>query len=140
MAGATVVDTIVQKQFWKQYKYDKQKAAGTIETAAKLARLIPAGFILLLASGIAIMALTHGAYGEQTWLKIKIVLVVIVVVNGIAVGRRIGIKLQRFVAAEITGADATLNILPLKKKLAWFYVTQLLLFLAIFVLGVFKFN
>lgn len=140
MAGATVVDSIVQQQFWKQYKIDKQKALGIIETAAKFARLIPIGFILLLVSGVGMMAITHGAYGEQNWFRIKMILVVITVINGIAVGRRNGNKLRRFVTAEMAGADAAVAILSTRKKLVWFNAIQLLVFLAIFVLGVFKFN
>ena len=140
MAGATVVDSIVFRQFWKQYASDKRKAAGTIETAAKFARLIPLGFLLLLLSGVGIMALTKGLYGEQVWFRIKMALVLLTVINGIAVGQRNGRKLQRTVAAEAAGANEDARILNLKAKLGWFHAIQLLLFLLIFVLGVFKFN
>lgn len=140
MAGATVVDTIVHRQFWKQYSYDKRKAAGTIEAVGKFSILIPMGFLLLLISGIVMMILTNGAFAEQNWFKIKMILVITAMVNGIAVGRRNGGKLQRMVAAESAGATGSPGIFILKKRLSWFHAVQLLLFFIIFILGVFKFN
>jgi len=137
MAGTTLIDTLVYKQFWKQYRVDTIKAAGTLETAGKLAVLFGIGFLLLLISGMGMMWLTRGVYGEQIWFRIKMILVVLVLINGLAVGRRTGLQVRK----TVVNADGNaLKLAALKKRLLLFHVIQLLLFLSIFVLGVFKFN
>lgn len=135
MAGTALIDTIFYKQFFRQYNIDQTKAAGTLEASGKIAVLFPIGFLLLLLSGVSIMLLTHGIYAEQTWFKIKMILVIITVVNGLAVGRRTGLQVRKNVAVNNTAA-----VINLKQRLLVFHITQLTLFAAIFVMGVFKFN
>ena len=137
MAGVTLIDTIIYRQFWKQYNTNQVKAAGTLEAAGKLTVLFGVGFLLLLLSGVGIMLLTKGIFGEQTWFRIKMILVIAVVINGQAFGRRTGIQVQKACAAENSSA---LSLAGLKRKLSVIHLLQLGLFLAIFILGVFKFN
>lgn len=136
MAGTTLIDTIVYKQFFKLYTINQTKAQGVLEATAKVAVLFAVGFGLLLLSGVSIMVLTNGIYGEQTWFRIKMILVIIAIINGLAVGRRTGIQIRKNV--EANGAAA--NLAALKQKLLIFHIIQLTIFTVIFVMGVFKFN
>ena len=81
--------------------------------------------------------LTNGVFAEQLWFKIKMFLVIAVVLNGSALGRRTGVQIRKTVVAE-TGN--TVKLAMLKRRLLLFHLVQLILFLVIFVLGVFKFN
>jgi len=137
MAGTTLIDTLIYKQFWKQYNTNQVKAAGTLEATSKLPALFGIGFLLLVLSGMGIMLLTKGIFGEQTWFRIKMILVVATVINGLAFGRRTGIQVRKAFTNENT---SPLNLASLKRKLSAFHLLQLGLFLAIFILGVFKFN
>jgi len=137
MAGTTLIDSIMYKQFWKQYNIDRTKAIGMLEVTAKIALLFGTGFLLLLLSGVGIMLLTNGIYAEQICFKIKMMLVIIVIVNGLALGRRTGLQIRKNIAA---GGTNTVQLTSLKKTLSFFHLLQLTLFIAIFVMGVFKFN
>ena len=140
MAGPTLVDYIITKQFWKQYVNDKTKGIAIYESVSKFVMLFGIGIILLILSGITMMALTHGVFGEQIWFRIKFGLVILIIINGIAIGRRQGVKLRKILFAESVGNNVEASLLKIKSNLSAFHVSQLVLFIIVFVLSVFKFN
>jgi type IV secretory pathway TrbD component len=140
MAGSTLVDSILSRQFWKQYINDKMRAIAINEAVAKYQMLFGIGMILLIISGIVMMALTNGVFGEQTWFRIKFGLILLVIINGLAVGRRQGVKLRKLLSVTVPGQDVESKISKIKSRLYGFHVSQLIFFLIIFILSVFKFN
>lgn len=136
MAGGTVVDFIQTRKFWIFYARDPQQGMLVRKMSDKLPLLIIAGLILLLLSGIGMMAATHGVYGEMLWFRIKIALVLLVILNGIVIGRRLNVRLMRLLNAS--GSADELN--RVKRNLNLFHISQLTLFFIIFFLSAFKFN
>lgn len=131
-AGTTVIGFLLNRRFWKFYGTDKAKAVALIGLGTRFPRVIGIGIGLLLVSGFFIMYLANGAFGQQLWLRIKIVLVLVVITNSLVVK-----ALEKRVKAMVSGEG---SIESLQWKLMTFYLLQLVLFLVIFVLGVFKFN
>ena len=140
MAGTTLADYIMTKQFWKQFATDKQQAFAINKAMSKLIMLFGIGIILLILSGVGMMWLTNGIWGEQLWFRIKFGLVIAIIINGIAVGRRQGSKLRKLVALEATGENTGTILFKVKSNINWFHIIQLTLFIIVFVLSVFKFN
>ena len=140
MAGSTLVAYVLSIQFWTQYARDKSKAMAIHEAGSKFPLLFGIGIILLILSGVIMMAITHGAFGEQLWFRIKFGLIVTIILNGLAVGRRQGLKLTKALSEETTGAGNTEKLLKIKSNLRWFHMSQMIFFLTIFTLSVFKFN
>jgi len=138
MAGITLADFVTTKQFWKQYANDKPKAIAINNAMAQFPKFFGIGIILLILSGVAMMAITNGAFGEQLWFRIKFGLVILIIVNGLAIGRRQGTKLRKLLAPGNESTDA--KFLKVKSRLNWFHISQITLFTIIFVLSVFKFN
>lgn len=131
-AGTTLTGFLVNRRFWKLYGTDRAKALTLMELGARFPRVIGIGIGLLLLSGFYMVHLSRGAYGQQLWLRIKIVLVLVAIVNSfVAKG------LEKRVKAMIAAEGSTPG---LQQKVTLFYLVQLLLFLAIFILGVFKFS
>jgi hypothetical protein len=140
MAGTTLMDYVIFKQIWKQYWADKSKALAISEALVKLQIVFGSGFLLLLISGITMMYLTHGVFGEQLWFRIKFGLILLIMINGVAFGRRLGVRLRKLLPQEISGINVNDNVLEIRDKLNLFHIVQLAIFLTIFVLSVFKFN
>jgi Predicted integral membrane protein (DUF2269) len=140
MAGATLVDYVAFKQFWKQYSIDKEKGMTVLEALSKLPMLMGIGIILLILSGVAMMGITHGVFGEQIWFRIKFALVIIIIINGIVVGRRQGLKLRKLVADNSSGRNLHDELLRVKGNMRLFHLSQILLFIVVFTLSVFKYN
>ena len=140
MAGITLADFVTTKQFWKQYANDKPKAIAINSAMAKFPKFFGIGIILLILSGVTMMAITNGAFGEQVWFRIKFGLVIIIILNGLAIGRRQGTKLRKLLSHETPDENTNARFLKVKSNLNWFHITQITLFTTIFVLSVFKFN
>lgn len=137
-AGTTLNGYSLNRRFWQLYPIDRNKAVTLLEGGARMPFWIGLGIGLLILSGIGLMALTKGVYGEQIWFRIKFALVVLVIVNGI-MARRLGIRQKKLLTAA-PGEDLHEALYKLKRRINVFYLSQLFLFLVIFILGVFKFN
>ena len=140
MAGTTLMDYVIFKQVWKQYWADKTRALAISEALVKLQIVFGSGFLLLIISGVTMMYLTHGVFGEQLWFRIKFGLILLIMVNGLGFGRRLGVRLRKLLPQEVSGVNVGEKILKIRDNLSLFHITQLAIFLTIFVLSVFKFN
>lgn len=138
MAGTTIIDFTIFKTFWKYFDEDMEKSKGVLVGTSKSSRLIGIGAALLVITGIGMMALTHGVFGEQLWFRIKIGIVLILMLNGIIFGRRQGEKLRAIINKD--GAYLTEQVNRIKTNLNIFFAIQLALFFSIVFLSVFKFN
>jgi uncharacterized membrane protein SirB2 len=140
MAGATLVDFLLTKKFWDQYEMDKSKALAVRNALGSIPSLMIAGILLLILSGVGMMAITQGVFGEQIWFKIKFALVIIVILNGILVGRKQGVRLNAVLLKNSDESDLSPELKKIRKRVNLFHISQLFLFLTIFILSVFKFN
>jgi uncharacterized membrane protein SirB2 len=139
-AGAALASYIITRQFWKQYAEDKRKGKAVQETQRSFRLLPRIGLLLLILSGVCMMALTNGVFGEQLWFRIKFGLVLIIIGHGIIMGRRQMNKLNKLLVQETMGANADAQLLKIKAGLNRFHIIQISLFVIVFTLSVFKFN
>jgi hypothetical protein len=139
-AGTTPVAYLFNKGFWKHYRSDKPTGMAMYNSMPRFSILFGSGFILLIISGVIMMALTHGVFGEQMWFQIKFGLLIIIIINGIAIGRRQGLKLKRLLAAEKGGNNVEVSMSKTRSTLNMLYAFQMILFIIVFALSVFKFN
>ena len=140
MAGTTLVDFIITRQFWKLHANNNLKGLAIQEATSKFTMLFGIGILLLILSGVYMMYVTHGAYGEQIWFRIKFGFVIAIILNGIAIGRRQGLKLRKILSEEAAGKNSEKQLLKIKANINRFHISQLVFFLTIFTLSVFKFN
>ena len=138
MAGATLINYIGFRTLWKLAPLQGEQAVGVLLFLSKFGRFIGIGAAVLVTSGLGMMVLTKGVYGEQLWFRIKFAIVVLIVANIIVFRRRIALKLQRLVENDRAALSGDLS--DYEAHTRNFHVLQLLLFLAIIILSVFKFN
>ena len=97
MAGTTLIDFVTVRGFWKLFATLHEKALGLLEATASYSRLIGIGAAALIITGFAMMVVTHGVFGEQLWFRIKFALVILLVANGVFIGRRQGLRIRKSV-------------------------------------------
>lgn len=138
MAGTTVADYITFKTFSSRMESEKESPIHLLELMAKLSILLGIGAALLVTSGIGLMFCTAGVFAHMIWFKIKMILLLVLILNGFLVKARQESKLKK----NIIG-----NTLPLSEqvksaivRLKIFYVVQMGVFFIIIILAVFKFN
>ena len=138
MAGTTLVDFMAYRSLWQIINRDKELSIGLLQLMAKLPRIIGIGAAILVLTGIGMMALTHGVFGEQLWFRIKFGLVLLLIGNGLLVGRRLGKKLRKLLADN--GPVLTEQVNVIRGSLTRFHLMQLSIFFIIIFLSAFKFN
>jgi len=137
MAGTIIADFSIQRRLNKYLISEKSKSVTILESTAGFPVLISIGVLLLLSTGIGMVVIFKGLVFNMLWFRIKMILVLLVLVNGAIILRRNAVKLKDLLvrnSAESNGA-----ILALRSRMAIFHGTQLILFVAIFVLSVFRF-
>jgi len=139
MAGATFIDFIIFKQFWKAYPSDKPKSIVIEDMLHRLQRFMGIGMLVILVSGVVMMIYLHQVWGQQIWFRVKMGVLVLVIINGLGIRRSMGSKLKRLLTEEsLSDFDGKRS--GLKSNITLVHAFQLLFFLIMFTLSVFKFN
>jgi hypothetical protein len=80
------------------------------------------------------------AVTQMLWFRVKMPLVILLVLNGSVLARRLGTQLNKLLSVAETATGGNTNrIVAVRSRLRLVYVVQLLLFLSIFILSIFKF-
>jgi uncharacterized membrane protein SirB2 len=137
MAGTVFADYFINRKVNRYLVTDKSRAVGVLDSVSAFPRIIGIGAALLVITGIAMVSIFKAAVASALWFKIKMVLVVLVAVIGAGVLGRGGNRLKALLQANDDRNNAA--ILALKRRLGVFHGIELLLFLLIFILSVFKF-
>jgi len=140
VGGSNLVAFVMQGQFWKQYALDKGKGVAIMSATSRIPMITMMGVLLLILSGVSMMAITHGVFGEQFWFRVKIAVLVVIIINGITFGRRSNATLKKLIIEDTNGNDMTSELESSRKQIRIFYFIQLSLLITIFVLSIFKFN
>jgi len=149
MAGTTLVEYLFMKHFWKLYASDRSRAITSNENGFNFHLVVNIGIILLILSGVSMLLIFHGVFAKQIWFQIKIGLIIIIAVNGSVVGRKQDMKLNGLMSLEKLNFHQNHSpeqeirkeeLMKVKNRLDFFYFSQLLMFLIIYTLSVFKFN
>jgi len=138
MAGTTVAEYITFNTFSKMFDKQWEKSLSLLELMKKLSGLLGLGAALLILSGIGLLIITQGAFMHQLWFKTKLLLILMLILNGFLVGSRQHSKLMRGIVEN--GMDFKEQIKNAMLNLRLFYRVQMGVFLLIIILAVFKFS
>jgi hypothetical protein len=133
MAGTTFIDFVTFRAFCRFYQTDKNKGLVLENYLYGLQRFLGIGMLLILLSGITMMAKLHEVWGAQLWFRIKMGILLLIIINGLGLRRMLGSRLRKLVAGNE-------NWQGLATKFTLVQVVQMLLFVVIYVLSVYKFN
>lgn len=139
LAGAALTEFAIFLQFWKILPKDPQRAMILRQATAKLPAIVRMGGILLIVTGVSMVAVYHGAIAEQLWFRIKMGLVLLIIINGVVIGRSQVMKLQK-VMGDGSGALQIQRVDALKNRIMLSLGFQLALFFLVFILSIFRFN
>jgi uncharacterized membrane protein len=136
LAGIMLADFVAFRQFWKLVNEDWQKAKWLRKIVSSFSPLIAIGGVLVISSGITLLILIP--VDTQLWFRLKMILIILFILNMFFIGPRQGKKLDKHIAS---GQLLSLNdeISSIKKQLNFFYISQLLIMLTIFILSSFRF-
>ncbi|MCW3071197.1 MAG: hypothetical protein JWO44_1087 [Bacteroidetes bacterium] len=139
MSGTTFIDFISFRHFWKILPENRPAALVTADSLYKLQRFMGIGMLIIILSGVGMMIFLHQVWGQQIWFRVKIGILVLIIINGLAIRRRLGNNLKKLLV-ELPGTETDSKLSKLKSNMTVVHLFQMLFFVAIFILSVFKFN
>jgi uncharacterized membrane protein len=140
MAGTTFIDFTAFQQFWKNLSTDKTKSLIIGDNLYRFQRFIGIGMLVIIISGVLMMVHMHQVWGQQTWFRVKMGILVLIIINGLILRRRLGSKLKKLLADGLSGSNFNVKLSALRRNITVVHILQMLFFIVIFVLSVFKFN
>jgi len=138
MAGATMIDYLTFKTFWKLADQGDVRSAGLLPLMAKFGAFVRTGAAIILLTGGAMLIVGKGVWWQQPWFKIKMGLVLLLVLHGSLIGNKQGQKLRETAWAH--AADFMQRTMDLREYLNRFYLIQLTLFFLLILISVIKVN
>lgn len=140
MAGTTFIDFIAFRAFSKAYPADSVQSVVLENYLYRLQRFLGIGMLLILISGITMMAKLHEVWGAQLWFRIKMGVLLLIIINGLGLRRMLGTRLKKIIANDTSAIVASEKWSSIKKNFTIVQIAQMLLFIIIYTLSVFKFN
>lgn len=92
--GISLINYLTIRKFWKVFPIDKQKGTTIITAITKLPWLVWIGLVMLILSGAVMMYVAYSVFMEQLWFKLKLVLIILIIANGL-MGSRFTGKLRK---------------------------------------------
>ena len=138
MAGATMIDYLTFKTFWKLTDQGDVRSAGLLPLMAKFGAFVRTGAAIILLTGGAMLIVGKGVWWQQPWFKIKMGLVLLLVLHGSLTGNKQGQQLRETAWAH--AADFMQRTMDLRENLNRFYLVQLTLFFLLILISVIKVN
>lgn len=138
--GMTLANFIAFKQFWKLYASNKEQGILAFRGINKFNLFGMLSLFLAILTGIAMLWVVQWTFGQLLWFKIKMALVALLFLNGFTMGRINNEKLRKLISATKTLDKLPDDVAKLKRNLAIFQSGQLVIFLLIIFMVVFKFT
>src|SRR6185369_4483550 len=139
-AGVTLVSYIASQKFLPLYTQDKEKGYAILQAASKLPRVAWVGLVLLIFSGVLMIATSGGGYGQLSWFRIKMIIVLLIIAVSLFVKRKLDKRLSEYVLDDIAHGNKAQQIGPLVRRIGYVQLCLLSFFIIIFVLISFRFN
>jgi hypothetical protein len=144
ITGLTIAGGLSVANFFAIQKFSKVLANGesTIIVAAILpqpSRFFWIGLLMLLISGAMMMHIAYTAFMMQIWFQLKLGLILLIAVNGIIIDRKMA-GVRSMILNENERSATPESITVFLGKAMVLSGLQLLFFLMIFILAVFRFN
>ena len=136
MAGTTFLDFFTFRVFRAAFLANDGRQFAMAGYLNSLQKFLGIGMLVILASGVAMMVELHQVWGVQLWFRVKMAVLLLIIINGLGARRAIGKRLSQALTdgslkTHWRAANWNFNLVQL---------IQMLFFLIIYVLSIFKFN
>jgi hypothetical protein len=135
--GITFTMYLAYSQFWKLYASNAAHALAAFRTFKSLQVVGMISLLLVIIAGVTMLAIMDWTFVQQLWFQIKLGLIGLILVNGFTLGRTSTIKLHAFIDEGNTSSDPA-KAKALKKQLNTFQLLQIIIYVCIIALSVFR--
>lgn len=134
--GISLATLFAYSRFWKLYGINREQGIAAFKAFAFLQRIGMIGLMLVLLAGLSMLALRNWVFVSLLWFQIKLAFIALIFINGFTQGRTSTMKLDEFVTEN---KKQELQPEVLQKKLRTFLSIQLIFYITIIAMSVFRF-
>ena len=136
VAGGSVGSMLAEAQLWAKLNSSSGDEKAVLPILMNAPKLIIAGVIVFLLSGLTMLYAVNWAYLSQPWFIAKLLLFISLPVRGAVIGK----STIMHIAAELNKPHPDRSILlRLKAKMQRFHIIQFIIVAVIVILVIFKF-
>ena len=137
LVGTTVTSFSTYRLVWQSLFQERSKTLLLIQSTLRLRLLQIVAAALVLTGGILMLSVYRDAVTHQTWFKLKMATVILVILNFLVVGSPAAGRLRKLLQRDEAGPDPAI-VNRIKSKITLYHRFQLLLFLILFILSAFR--
>ena len=134
MVELTVANFMAYQSIWRLLPNEQEKASLVLKATERFPLLQIVGGALILAGGITMLVAFNGAIMHMAWFKLKMILLLIIIANGINIGR----MMKRI--RKMDKLNDAASVAEMRRRIMRFNILQRLTFLFIFVVSIVQFN
>lgn len=153
LAAGSFGGIIVDSMFWTFWRTNPERAAAASYLNMRLALFVQISSTLMLISGVYLLWVTQGAFLGEFWMKAKIVLFVLLFLNGYLIANPTSARLEKLIPRWLRAQSAEpgdmlaskereqceRELLQVRQRMIGFHVSESAMFLLMMVFSIFKF-
>ena len=137
--GTTVTMLAVYNRMWKLYHNNPVQGMAALRSIEGLQRAAMDGILLAIVAGITMLAIIHWSFFSFLWFHIKLTVIFAILIIGFTYGRMNMKKLHALISGEQQETINDQMVSKLRRNLNSYMIIELILFVTIIVLSVFRF-
>jgi hypothetical protein len=137
--GVTFANLIAYSQLFKVYEQDRSRGVAVFNIIQVFFKAGGFSMIVLILAGLGMLAIADWSYTQILWFQIKLGLIVLIFVNGLTLGRTSAGKVHALIQDK-NSTPNPVELASIQSRTRRFFTLQLLIFLAIVIVSVFRFT
>jgi uncharacterized membrane protein len=135
IAGGAVGNILTESLFWKYVQQSPDKSQTLALLLKRFPSIILTGSMLMIVSGVLMLFGVNWIFVGQPWFTIKILLYIILLLNGILVAKPTVAKIVN----EVQSAEPKMStLMKLRKKIRNFHIVQFSVLFLLVAVAIFK--
>jgi hypothetical protein len=127
-------------EMWKIYSRSPAEGISAFRSYERLQRAGMWGLLVTILAGIVMSSLRQWILLSSFWFQLKLILIAFIFINGFTLGRNSTRALRAFLAPGGTGGLTIAEIGHLKRRVRFFQIIQINIYLLIIILSIFRLN
>lgn len=137
-SGGSIGGYLLERQIWKHIPESPLKSKSLTCLLSKYSMIIHTGTLLMIISGIMMLAALGWVAVGQQWFVIKMVFVIGLSLSGFFIGGPNSMRLHKLIIRQMNAEEVSIELNKVKRNMILFRISEALMVLTIYLLAIFR--
>jgi hypothetical protein len=139
LSGSVLGGMLTDRALWARFAIDPKAGGAFGPLLMNFGRLAGVGSAVMVLSGLSLLAHSQWVYWGAPWLSVKLVLFVLMALNGMIIGASTGKKLGALFGAAAAGAPLDqAAVMQVRTRRKWFHISETTMFVVTVLMAILK--